>query len=212
MIKVVGFYTKDTVYEEEAKKLVKTLDKFSIPYYLYPIENEGKWVLNCAQKPIILRQALDDFIDDILYLDVDARVVRRPEFEQLDMSSPGYCVWSNPYTKNPGELASGTIYFPNNKISRAVLDDWISMQEKYPKMWDQRVLETIYKKYPYSLLHHDWINIQQDNGTIVKGKITKFIETENPIILHTQASRTSKKKICQEKKPQKNALSAETHT
>jgi hypothetical protein len=190
MIKVVGFYTKDTVYEEEANKLIKTLDTFSIPYYLYPIENKGQWVLNCAQKPKIIKQALDEFIDDILYLDVDARVLRRPDFEQLELSCPGYCVWKNPYTKNPEELASGTIYFPNNKISRAVLDDWISMQEKYPKMWDQKVLETLYKKYPYELLHHDWINIAENSN-----KGLKFIETENPIILHTQASRRLRQKI-----------------
>ena len=191
-IKIIGFYTANTPYEEEARQLVESLDKFNLSYHLYPIESGESWVENCAQKSNIIKRALDDFSEDILYLDVDARVLRKPSFGSIDRSVPGYCLWTHTFTGVPTEeLCSGTIYFPNNSISRQVVDAWIAMQKTYPKLWDQKTLQKVHKMFPHERLHHDWINIQ---SYIRKGdgKEIRFIETENPIIVHTQASRRNR--------------------
>jgi len=186
-MKIIGFYTVDTPYEQEAEEMKKTLDKFNLSYQLYEVDNQKSWELNCAQKSRILRMALDDFDENILYLDVDARVMRQPPFEDIEKDIPGYCVWYNPYQRQE-QLCSGTIYFPNNYISRRVIEDWIYEQQKDPKQWDQVVLQRIYQEYDHFLLHDDWINIERNTQN-------RFIETDNPIIVHTQASRRNKKKV-----------------
>ena len=188
-MKVIGYYTLDTPYEQEFQEIKKFLESFSIDYHYYGVDNKGKWELNCGLKSRILRQALEDFNDNILYLDVDARILRDPPFASIEDDLPGICVW-NPRYRPKGETLSGTIYLPNNQISRDLLDKWIDEQNKNPNEWDQRVLEKIYKNYPHKLLHHDWINII---GT--GGDKTYLLKTDNPIILHTQASRKYKTKV-----------------
>lgn len=189
-MRIIGFYTKDTPYEDEYLLMKESMDAFNLSYHVYPIDNKGKWEHNCGMKGTILRQALDDFPDDnILYLDVDARILRQPPFHEIEKNIPGYCVWHPKYRKN-GELASGTIYFPNNGLSREVLDEWIKIHNAQPDMWDQRSLQTIYDKHDHFLIHHDWINIM---GT--GDEHSRLLETDTPIILHTQASRQNKTKL-----------------
>lgn len=187
-MKIVGFYTTNTPYEQEYLQLKETMDLYGLDYYFYPIDNKGKWEYNCGMKSEILRSALEDFDDNILYLDSDARILRDPPFSTIELDVPGICVWHPKYRRN-GETLSGTIYFPNNKCSRVLLDEWISEQKKNPNEWDQRVLERIYKKHEHFLLPHDWINIVGvQEGTFL-------LQTDNPIILHTQASRKNKTKV-----------------
>ena len=185
-MKIIGFYTPNTPYEEEAYMAKLLLDNFQLPYHFYEVDNKKDWALNCAQKSKVIRQALEDFEEDILYLDVDSRVIRKPPFEEINRGLPAYCIWYNPL--NGAQLASGTIYFPNNNISRQVVDAWIEEQERNPTEWDQQTLQNVYEKYPHTLLSHDWINIQ-GYGDV------KFIETETPIVVHTQASRRHKKSL-----------------
>lgn len=186
-MKIIAFYTANTPYEQEAEAMKKTLDKFNLSYQLYEVKNQKSWELNCAQKSRIVRMALDDFDENILYLDVDARVMRQPPFKDIEKDIPGYCVWYNPF-KSHKQLCSGTIYFPNNKISRQVVENWMYKQQKTPTRLDQDVLQDIYREYDHFLLHEDWINIERNSRN-------RFIETKDPIILHTQASRRNKKKV-----------------
>ena len=187
-MKIVGFYTTNTPYEQEYLQLKETMDHYGLSYHFYPIDNTGKWESNCAMKSKVLLQALDDFNDNILYLDSDARILQQPPFEQIEKDVPGICVWHPKYRRN-GETLSGTIYFPNNDVSRALIKEWIAEQQKNTNEWDQRVLERIYKKHPHYLMSHDWINI------VGLADGTYLLKTDNPIILHTQASRKNKDKV-----------------
>lgn len=187
-MKVIGYYTINTPYEEEYQEIKKCLDSYSINYHFYGIDNKGKWELNCGMKSTVLRRALDEHGDNILYLDVDARIMRQPPFEEIEKDTPGFCVWNPKW--HPNELNSATMYFPNNDLSRRVLDCWIEEQKKQPMMWDQQVLEKIYKRFDHFLLHYDWFNILGKTGPD-----SRLLETENPIILQTQCSRRNKTKI-----------------
>lgn len=187
-MKVIGFYTTDTPYEQEAEEFKKSLDEYSIPYHLYPVDNKGKWEINCSLKSKILRRAIDEHDDNILYLDVDARVVRQPPFEKIEKDIPGFIVW-HPSFRPEGQLSSAVIYLPNNSLSRKLLDAWIQEQEKDLMVWDQDALFNVYKKFNHFLLDHDWNNIKRFR------KDKPLIETKNPIFMHTQASRRNKNKL-----------------
>ena len=185
-MQIIGFYSKDTQYEEEAKEFAKSLDHFNLKYSLYPVENKGQWELNCAQKANVCMNALHDHTDNILYLDVDARIQRDPPFHEIEDSIPGYAVLPVHFQDQAFLLASGTIYFPNNQISRDVVTDWLEYQKIHPTMWDQRTLQKVHINHSRKYLDLKWC-------TIADNHYTKNVK--NPVVYHTQASRRLKNKV-----------------
>lgn len=183
---IIGFFSKDTPYEEEAKEFAKSLDKFSLTYSLYPVENKGNWELNCAQKANVCMKGLQDHSDNILYLDVDARILREPPWDEIEDDTPGYAVLPVRFKEWPCLLASGTIYFPNNETSRNVVTDWLEYQTQYPTMWDQRTLQKVHINHSRKYLDLKWCTIEDNYHT---KKIS------NPVVFHTQASRRLKYKL-----------------
>lgn len=180
-MQIIGFYSKDTPYEDEAKIFSSECDKYSLSYTLYPVENKKDWVKNCALKSEILSLALEDHADNLLYLDVDARIRQQPPFEEIEDNLPGYCVLDWPQR----HLCSGTIYFPNNKTSRDVVASWKYRQERDPEAWDQRTLQEVYLMYPNKLLDLKWLVIDKNRET----------SSYTPVIYHTQASRRLKNRV-----------------
>lgn len=187
-MKIIGFYTVDTPYEDEYQKVKENFNEYGLDYHFYSVENKGKWELNCGMKGNILQRALNDFDDNILYLDVDARILKQPPLQEIEMDEPGYIVFDSPWEKQ--QLASGTIYFPNNKTSRNVINDWIEEQNSNPLEWDQVTLKKVYKNHDNFLLDWKWCNILGHYGPE-----SRILETEDPIVLHTQASRRNKNKV-----------------
>ena len=177
---IIGYYTANTPYEVEAKQFTDSLQHYHLAYKLYRVESKASWELNCGQKPHIILQALDELQSDLLYLDVDARIMRDPPFDEIQKHKLGFCVWTRPLWRK--ELLSGTIYVPNNELSRELLRHWIEEQAKQPKRWDQRVLQQIYELYPHYLMPLNWVAIEGN----------RWLKALNPIILHTQASRRHK--------------------
>jgi hypothetical protein len=183
MTKIIGYYTKNTPYKGEADNLIKTLNKFNLDYHIYEVENKKNWYLNCGQKSSVIKQALKDFKADILYVDVDARFLREPPLQDLWSDIPRFATWIN--RRRQFELLSGTIYFPNNEISKEIVQKWIEQQKKAPMVWDQKTLQTVVENnYAYLNLALEWCWIKEFMKNI-----------KNPIIWHTQASRRLKRKV-----------------
>ena len=180
-MKIVAFYTVNTPYEKEAEEFKESFK--GEDYHIYEVVNKGSWELNCAQKSECLYTALNDFKEDILYLDIDARKCR--EIPQIKSDIPGFCIWRRPWKGSDDiELLSGTIFFPNNNLSRQVVSDWMAVQKSSPSTWDQKTLQSIHTKYAHFQMDLEWVYIE------------KFMkQVKNPIILHTQASRRLKKEI-----------------
>lgn len=182
-MRVVAFYTVDTPYEAEAevwKESFKTCNTA-----LFPVQSTGAWETNCALKPQCILAALDKFPNEhILYVDIDSRLMR-PLVPVPNPHVPGLCWWNARYQNFKRELCSGTIYIPNNRAGRDLVNLWIEYQKANPKVWDQKVLQHVVetKEIPHDTLGYEWISIDG------------HIKPENPIIHHTQASRRHKKRI-----------------
>lgn len=178
MINIISYYTKDTPYEDLSHKFEENMREYNLSYYLYPVDNLGKWELNCAQKSIIIKSALAGFPEyDILYIDIDAIVMRQPPFETIHRNLPGICF------AGAKTLASGTIFFPNNKASMDLVDRWITKQKEEPMEWDQRVLYKVLKMGEYYRMSDIWCSIKD------------IQEVPNAVIFHTQKSREFKSVI-----------------
>jgi hypothetical protein len=135
--KTIAFYTKDTPYEEEAKKLVQSAKKFGISVETASFPNQGEWVKNAALKPTFILGMMEKYLNQewFLYVDVDARFRQYPSLFDTFVGDLGV------HYRRGKELLSGTIFIRNTLEMRAFVSSWISHQRKNPKVWDQKTLQ-----------------------------------------------------------------------
>lgn len=178
---VVGYFTRDTLYERKVKTFISTLGFNKILYYIEPIPNLGSWHKNTNYKPTFLKKMLIDFRGlDIIYVDVDARFLEYPSlFDELDCDIAVHefdrSNW--PRVKSGKEVLSGTIFLRNNKRVFNLVERWEEQCRRNPGTWDQKSLEKILAGNFYRL-----------PGEYCKifGLMNKITE---PVIVHYQCSR-----------------------
>lgn len=177
---VVGFYTKDTPYQNEAKSFRKSCEAHGLECYLKGYENRGSWVTNAAIKPEFLLETMKERKCDLLYVDVDARIRQKPD---LSFVTGDIAV----HYRDDRELLSGTIFLRYTEFTMLALREWACMQEGLPEEWDQRVLQ----KVLWSLSTRDMVTV-----TRLPAAYTQIFDTMKhhgqPIIEHFQASRRYK--------------------
>lgn len=178
-MRIVAYYTKNTPYEEEVKKLEESIKKLGLTYHLEGYEGQGSWVLNCGMKPIFIWEMLHKFPDeDLLYVDADAIVHKEP---QKSVMQGDICA----HVKEGGTLLSGTVFFKNNERVKKLVHEWIRRQKKDPQKWDQQTL-------------HEAIVVDGPRLGIIFKELspayTKIFDQDwgEPIIEHHQASRKHK--------------------
>jgi hypothetical protein len=131
---VVSFFTKGTGYELEIKRLEESCIKFGLEHDFVGAENRGSWRANIHGRIQILRDFLDKHVGrDILYVDADGAFMHYPElldnfeadFAAVKMDRARY--WPENWNKTANyryEILGGTMFFANNKRSRALLEAW----------------------------------------------------------------------------------------
>jgi hypothetical protein len=186
--KVVSYFTRNTPYEQESEKLRTSLEKFNIPHKIYAEDNLGNWTKNTQLKSKVILRALNEFEDDILWIDSDAIVYGKLDFFQnLNCDLSVYHLISR---YNPFELLSGTLFYKNNDKVKRIVQEWINLNNSNTE-WDQRNLQAIIErpenkdliieKLPLPYIHIN--NYQKHQGRL-----------KSPaIITHYQASRRLKK-------------------
>jgi hypothetical protein len=176
---VVSFYTKDTDYEQEARKLIETLEQFGVKHDVQPVENRKDWVLNTQQKPAFIKAMLQKHGCPVVWLDADARLAAYPELfhglGDVDFAA---------HFRDGKELLSGTMFINNTPTAFGMLDDWISCNTKNPKVPDQKTLANVIFK------------IANIRIAVLPASYCKIFDlmksVPNQVVLHTQASRRLK--------------------
>jgi len=186
---VCAYYTRDTLYEEQAKRLIVSLNKFKIPYDVRAIENLGDWYKNTGYKPTFLKTMLEKHSDkSVVYVDCDAEFLRYPDlFENwstLVYIDVGVYVFDRSCYKKSAqgtEVLSGTIFLKNNKKVYELVEKWEKECKEHPRVWDQRSLEKVLNGQFHSL----------------PGEYCKIFDRmdniKDPVIVHYQASRQVRK-------------------
>ena len=184
---MAAFYTKNTPYEREARKLKKTCAKFDIPYDIVGIEAKSSWEENCSQKPRIIREAMDRHPDlNIVYLDSDARIMQDPVLFDDFPADLGV------HYLNGQELLSGTIYLGNNRRTYNLVCLWDEIQKQAGGTWDQVVLQDTIRVFGASF----GIKLRTLPGTYCQIHDI-MAHAGKPVIKHTQASRVLKEVVRQ---------------
>jgi hypothetical protein len=195
---LVSFYTKNTGYEQEIKKLINSISNYGYNTYIEDIDSLGSWDANTKYKSRLLLNSLEKYpnVDLFLYLDSDAMIQKDIPLNDItgDISVHYKIRGRNgKWHKNNPYLLSGTIFYKNTQIIKKIFNEWdkenqrtISFEKDPPrKNWDQQNLQNILEKYKNE------INIQK-----LTPEYCKIFDTmdycKNPIIEHFQASRRFK--------------------
>jgi len=179
---IVGYYTKDTPYELEYRKLIVSLEALGYEYDYAAIATLGSWQKNTQQKAQIIEMMLLKHKRPILYLDVDAVMVQPPVLCD-DIDTPIAAV----HFSDSGELLSGTVYFTPDALP--TVSQWQALNEKYPETlpngqlaWDQRTLKMAIKdtQCPFTELPQEYTWIVELTQRRYPGLA--------PVILHTRGA------------------------
>lgn len=192
-MKIVSFYTKNTGYEKEAKKLQLSAKKIGQNIYIEAIDNLGSWDLNTKHKPFLILNAMNKYPDEdyFLFLDADAIVNKKIPTKEI-IGDIAVCHKSIKTKKQKGWLLSGTIFIKNNDKMKKIMYEWIKINKKNPKTYDQDTLYTVLKN------NFQQIKIQRLSLKYCKingSKCFSHRKITDPIISHNQASRKLKRKI-----------------
>ena len=77
---VVGYYTVNTPYEEEAQNLIRSLNKLGVNHDVIGVKTLGNWQANTRFKAGFMLDMLNKWPNyRLLYVDVDAVVHRMPD-------------------------------------------------------------------------------------------------------------------------------------
>ena len=184
--KIISYYTTNTPYEKIVVNLENSLKMFQLPYKIYPKPSEGSWTKNTQIKSKVILEALNEFQEDIIWVDADAIFERQPYlFELLEHKEFDLCCHYLHTKYNANELLSGTLYFRNNIVVKQLVKDWIELN-KVKEEWDQKTLQTLIEdKYKDTIKTVDLPSqyIKIDKFEHWQGQVIA------PVITHFQASR-----------------------
>lgn len=190
---VISFFTENTPYVEEAAKLEASLQRFSVPYKIYPRANRGNWIENTQYKSSVLLAALREFPDRaVVWIDADAILLKPPEwFDRAAAQRFDISFFRLRSDWNPNELLSGTMFLHNTAVTNALVEAWDRLNQTV-KTWDQKTLQMLVDgdfrdKLVVEPLPLEYIKIDRmDRVQPGMG---------DPVVFHNQASRRLKNKL-----------------
>jgi len=180
---VLCYFTLNTPYADEAKKLKDSCTRLGLDHRIVGIQPRGSWEANCAHKARFVEEWWRSLGRPVLWVDADALIHRTPELLRgvaADFAIHRALGWM---------FASGTAFFNQTPDAEALLIRWRERCEADPKTWDQvhldaawediarnRPLETLWLPREYTYI------ADLDDSPL----------TGDPVIEHTQASRRFK--------------------
>ena len=185
---VTSFYTKNTGYEQVMnERLLPSLEKFKLKHKIFALNNLGSWNLNIYQKALVLKKMLEEYSENIVWLDADAVVQRYPDkFDTLKADFACH------FRFDGIKLSSGTMFFRNTEKIKSLINQWIDEikhDPHYGDTWEQMILENLLKKRGDILVE----NLPLSYSMIFDARPEQRVE--KPVIEHFQASRKLKKTI-----------------
>lgn len=180
---VISFYTPGGVYEEEMRRLRRSLVKWGLEHEIVELVSRGSWVNNCSMKGPFIRDKLMEVERPILWLDADAEVCGVPALLR------GWECDLGAYTVR--HYHSGTVFINWTKMGRNLAALWSKKCTEEPGQWDQRTLASASRELQKTGLVLG--ALPQGYCKIFDRRWTPH-EDQKLIVLHHQASRRAKKR------------------
>lgn len=201
MTLVIGCYTQDTAYEEEAELLAASLDAVGMHSELTGYRSRGDWYANTAHKAEYLRAQRSNRQGPLLYVDVDTFFHDNCE-AYFDRAAErghdfGAHFWRGPAKGHDFSqirergwwLISSTLFLGDTSGCRRLLDNWCALNS----LWRRRgILEGGgQKNLWFTLTCMDGLNVLRlpNRFNYIFDKSPTVYPDEPCIIEHTIASR-----------------------
>jgi len=193
---VVGYYTINTPYEEEAQNLIRSLNKLRINQDVIGVKTLGNWQANTRFKAEFMLDMLNKWPNHrLLYVDVDAVVHKMPDLFKNYKCDIAVRWQDFRWRKN--ECLSGTIYMENNKRTRRICELWrdINVTEgNESNRMEQWNLDTVINKMKEEDPNFTYKNLPPEY-TMIFDSMRGMYPDISPVIEHFQASRRFKKDV-----------------
>jgi hypothetical protein len=186
-VKIISFYTKNTIYEKEIEDLYASCRALQIDHYIEAREDLGCWEKNCSQKPLFIYECLQRFNEPLLWVDSDGIALRKPDLSLGECDLGLY--FNNLKTKH---ARNATIYISPTDAAKKFMWLWHQTLQKLnsrpqKKLTpDQPVMISLIRKQSIPLkiaeLPLEYMQIFDRDK----------IPLEKSVILHFQASRTAR--------------------
>lgn len=183
---IISYYTKNTLYQDLAKRLTASLDRLHIVYDIEGIDDLGSWQKNTYYKAKFIRRKMEEHPDrDIVFIDCDAIVWEYPElFKNLDCDlAVHYFQW-----KGKEYASNGTLFIKNNEQMRGFVDEWIAENENriMTNVFEQKVMQDLMASEKWASI----LNIKKLPKEYCY--IVDLMKVGKPVIHHFQASRLTR--------------------
>jgi len=193
---VVGYYTVNTPYEEEAQNLLQSLNRLKVNHDIIGVKTLGNWQANTRFKAGFMLDMLIKWPKHrLLYVDVDAVVHKSPDLFK-NYSCDIAVRWQD-FRWRKNECLSGTIYMENNERTKRICELWrdinVTEGNKSNRM-EQWNLDTVINKMKAEDPNFTYKNLPPEYTMIfdsMRGMYPNII----PVIEHFQASRRFKKDV-----------------
>ena len=202
--KIISFFTEGTPYKNLKDPFVNASRSVGVDPHIYTMPDKGNWIINTHQKLLVIQQALKDYPQtDIVWTDIDSRVVRYPSlFDDYSQSREfDACFLYAPHKNRKPTLTNGTMWFANNEASRLFIEECIQCNTQNLDKHDQHNMAEV--------LRESVKNNKLLAGKIPWAKCCIFDRkpSKSPCIIHYQASRRFKKIVNKNGKTKDNTQS-----
>jgi len=195
---IVGYYTVNTPYEEEAQILLKSLNKLGLKHDISGVKTLGSWQANTRFKAgFMLDMLIKHPNHRLLYVDVDAVVHQVPDLFK-NYSCDIAVRWQD-FRWRKNECLSGTIYMENNDRTKLICQLWrdINVNEgNESSRMEQWNLDTVINKMKAEDPNFTYKNLPPEY-TMIFDSMRGMYPNINPVIEHFQASRRFKNNVNQ---------------
>jgi len=120
-MKLISFYCdvdKTTYYSDKAIELKSKCEKIGVDHLIIEKKFGDTWIDNVKAKPIFLRQMLETLNEDFIWLDVDADILKKVDFDLL-----GYdWMFDIRFDNKPHDYVH---IIKNNEENKIFIDKWI---------------------------------------------------------------------------------------
>lgn len=184
-----SYYTKNTSYEDDAKRLADSLTRFNLDYRIDGLLPKPSWVENCAQKADYVKTVFLESDRPICWLDADAVVVRQPK--RILSFDGDFGVLA----RNGSQFSGGQVLFGKTAPAKKLIERWVWYTTKFPNIWDQVTLGYAWWDTQIEVgLKTHWLpeNIMVKRKGGLAGKLKQKFLYRSAEIYHGQSSRASK--------------------
>ncbi len=132
---VICYYTRNTPYEEEAKRLIASCERHGLEHRVVGVDSLGSWERNCSYKARFIHETWRSSGRAVLWVDADAVMHGVPELLRGVSADFGI------HKTRGWEFASGTLFFNQTEGAGVLLDRWLARCRQFPQVWDQVSLD-----------------------------------------------------------------------